>query len=95
MTVEGTVHKSFVLVTVVIATAALVWMKFAGAPMIYAFAALGIGTVLALIISFFPKTSPFLAIPYAAAEGALIAFVSSMFEAKYPGIVPQAAALTF
>ena len=95
MTIEGTVHKSFILVAIVIASAAYVWTHLKGMPMAYVLGSLAVGFVLSLVISFFPKTSPYLAPVYAAAEGVFLAFLSSLFEAKYPGIVPQAAALTF
>lgn len=95
MTVEGAVHKSFILVGLVIASAAFAWTKMPQIPMLYVIASVVATLVIALVISFFPKTSPYLAMPYAVAEGVFLAFISSTFEAKYPGIVPQAAALTF
>lgn len=52
------------------------------------------GLVLALIISFKPKSAPYLTPIYAGVEGLLLGTVSSIFDVKYPGIAAQAVCLT-
>mgnify|MGYP006196212371 CR=1 FL=1 len=52
------------------------------------------GFVLALITSFKPAVSPYTSPIYAALEGLFLGAISAVFEAHYPGIVPQAIALT-
>jgi len=53
-----------------------------------------IAFVVAMIIIFFPKSSPVLAPVYAAIEGVAIGGLSAMFEYMYPNIAIQAAGLT-
>lgn len=53
------------------------------------------GLVLAIIISFRPTAAPLLSPVYALVEGVVIGGISLMFESAFPGIVIQAAGLTF
>ena len=75
MTLQGTVNKSFLLLTVLLVTALLSWVQFFasnGNPdAVLGFMFIGSigGLILALIISFRQKTAPYLAVPYAALEG--------------------------
>ncbi len=52
------------------------------------------GLVLALIISFKPTTAPYLTPVYAGLEGLLLGTISSVFDARYPGLAAQAVCLT-
>ena len=54
-----------------------------------------VGFVTGLIIAFKQNLAPILSPVYAFAEGALLGGLSCIFEAKFPGIVVQAVALTF
>ena len=100
MTLQGTIHKSFLLLIVLMAAALWPWSQFlaTGNPGVVLLpvmvGAIG-GLVLALIISFRPMTAPYLAVPYAALEGLVIGGISAVLEKKYPGIAIQATALTF
>ncbi|HEY1600218.1 MAG TPA: Bax inhibitor-1/YccA family protein [Pirellulales bacterium] len=54
-----------------------------------------VGMILALITVFKPAVSPYTAPVYALAEGVFLGGFSAMFQYIYPGIVPEAVALTF
>lgn len=99
MTIQGTVLKSFFLILLVIASAALSWSKafpegwgVGIAPVIpmWYFPAIIGAFVVALVIIFKKTTAPFLAPVYAVLEGATLGALSALFEFRYPGIVVQA-----
>ncbi|MBX2993911.1 MAG: Bax inhibitor-1/YccA family protein [Bdellovibrionaceae bacterium] len=99
MTIQGTVLKSFLLIFLVIASAALSWSKAFpdgwGAdvapviPVWYLPAIIG-AFIVALVIIFKKNTAPLLAPVYAVLEGATLGALSALFEFRYPGIVVQA-----
>ncbi len=99
MTVMGTVHKSFMLLAIVFAGAVFSWRSafpegfVQGAmpqlPVWYIPAIVG-ALITALVIIFKKTTAPYLAPVYAALEGLMLGALSSIFEARYPGIVLQA-----
>jgi uncharacterized YccA/Bax inhibitor family protein len=94
MTLAGTVHKCFLMIAILLAAAVFSWSPAPSAAQVWYFPAL-IGTlVLAFVIIFKPRTAPFLAPVYAALEGALLGTISSLFEARYPGIALQAVLCT-
>jgi uncharacterized YccA/Bax inhibitor family protein len=100
MTLNGTVNKTAFLLVLTLAAALYPWsMYFAnpGAPMVGALALGGaIGGLVVAIVTMFKKTwSPVTAPLYALLEGLFIGGISAFFEARYPGIVMQAVALTF
>jgi uncharacterized YccA/Bax inhibitor family protein len=98
MTIQGTVNKSFLLVALVVLGASYTWKQMAdGNPAMMAFVIAGaIGGFITAIITVFKKTwSPYTAPLYAILEGLFLGGISAMFNAKYPGIVIQAVALTF
>lgn len=97
--VKGTVNKTLLLLCVVIASFGVTFnmclknnvdtaMSIGIVGIIAAF-------ILALIISFKPKTAPILSPFYAFGEGLMLGGVSFAFEASYPGIVMQAICATF
>jgi len=98
MTIEGTVNKTGILLLLLSATASYVVYQAMFQQhteiMGLAMPALIVALVLGLIISFVPKTAPYLAPVYAICEGLAIGVVSMIFEARFPGIVVQAAGLT-
>jgi uncharacterized YccA/Bax inhibitor family protein len=99
MTLQGTVNKSFLLLAVLVLAAAWPWSRyFAGdVGMIRPLMMVGLlgGFGVALVIIFKKHLAPVLSIPYAILEGVAIGGISAVFEAQYPGIVIQAAGLTF
>jgi uncharacterized YccA/Bax inhibitor family protein len=100
MTVAGTVNKTFFLLFLVVFTAAGTWMQLdlvnnPGGAMPYIIGGAIGGLVLALITVFKPQWAHITAPAYAVVEGLFIGAVSAMYEMQYPGIVLQAAGLTF
>jgi uncharacterized YccA/Bax inhibitor family protein len=97
MTVSGTINKSFLMLILLVASAAITWtMSFNGQnPMIIAIGGAIVGFVLVLIATFKPQYSTFLAPGYAIFEGLFIGGISAIFEVMYPGIVIQAVSCTF
>jgi uncharacterized YccA/Bax inhibitor family protein len=97
MTVSGTINKSFLMLILLIASAAVTWMMtFNGQnPMIMTIGGAIVGFILVLIATFRPQNSGFLAPGYAIFEGLFIGGISAIFETMYPGIVIQAVSCTF
>lgn len=99
MTLGGTVRKAFVLVLMLLVSAAWSWSQaYPGGwsegmapsmPAWYLPMILG-NLLLAVIIIFKKNTAPFLAPLYAVTEGLMLGALSALFEARYPGIVFQA-----
>lgn len=105
MTLNGTVHKTALLLLLTIASAFMSWrvgldmlmtsyqpMGTLG-PWILG-ASIG-GLVIALAIIFRKHWAPFLAPLYAIVEGVVIGLLSMLLEMEFPGIALQAATLTF
>ena len=103
MTIAGTVQKTGLLTAMVILAGAYTWKMVYGAissatvmPWMWGGAIAGL--VLALVISFKPKTAPYLSILYAAAEGLFLGAISALFETafaeRFPGIVITAVSIT-
>ena len=97
MTVSGTINKSFLMLLLLIASAAITWtMTFNGQPpMVFIFGGAIVGFILVLIATFKPQSSGYLAPGYAIFEGLFIGGISAIFETMYPGIVIQAVSCTF
>jgi len=97
MTVSGTINKSFLMLLLLIASAAITWiMTFNGQnPMIFTIGGAIVGFILVLIAVSRPQSSGYLAPGYAIFEGLFIGGISAIFEIKYPGIVIQAVSCTF
>ncbi len=106
MTLMGTVHKTGILLLILLATASITWgMVFdvgadgrlavaGGAGLFTIGGAIG-GLIFALITCFKRTWAPVTAPIYAAFEGLFLGGISAFAEQMYPGIVPQAAGLTF
>ncbi|MDR0724449.1 MAG: Bax inhibitor-1/YccA family protein [Prevotellaceae bacterium] len=103
MTVKGSIIKTFMLIAMTILAASYTWyiVLYANNPTAvtpWLWGGLISGLVLALIICFAPKTSPYLAPLYAAAEGfalgAISAFFEQAFAERFPGIVSTAVTIT-
>ena len=97
MTVSGTMNKSFLMLILLIASAAITWiMTFNGQnPIVFSIGGAIVGFVLVLIATFKPHLSGYLAPGYAIFEGLFIGGISAIFEAMHPGIVIQAVSCTF
>lgn len=97
MTVSGTINKSFIMLLLLVVSAAITWsMTFNGYnPIVLTIGGAIVGLVLVLISSFKPHLSPYLAPGYAVFEGLFIGGLSAIFEVMYPGIVIQAVSCTF
>jgi uncharacterized YccA/Bax inhibitor family protein len=97
MTVQGTVGKTFVLLAILMATAAWAWNASAGQTLavgMLAVAGIG-GFIVALITMFKPTIAPFTSPIYAALEGVLLGAISQFVELRYgQGIALQAVTLT-
>lgn len=103
MTINGTIGKSLLLLLMVIAGAAYTWKIFydstnPASVQGWMIGGLIVGFVLAMIISFVPKTSPYLSPIYAAAEGLALGGISAMYNSAFaqtaPNIVINAIGLT-
>lgn len=97
MTISGTINKSFILLGILVVTAAFTWMLtnsgYNPIPLLIGGAVVGL--ILVLVASFKPHLSGYLAPGYALFEGLFIGALSAIFEAMYPGIVIQAVGATF
>jgi uncharacterized YccA/Bax inhibitor family protein len=103
MTVKGSVIKTFLLIAMTVFAASYTWYTvfYANSPTAvtpWLWGGLISGLVLALIICFAPKTSPYLAPLYAVAEGFALGAISAFFETalseKFPGIALSAVSIT-
>jgi uncharacterized YccA/Bax inhibitor family protein len=101
MTLQGTINKSFLLISLTIGGAAFSWHTFMGASHnqseVLSVSILGavVGMVLAFIMIFKQKTSPYLSPFYAVFEGLALGALSAAYEVKMPGVVMNAVGLTF
>jgi len=104
MTVEGTVNKTLIMFLLLAVGAYYTWRLFfnaaspaAGASAVVTWIAIGgIGGFITALVTIFKKTWASITAPiYALLEGLFIGGLSAFFEARFPGIVMQAVALTF
>lgn len=97
MTVSGTMNKSFLMLILLIASAAVTWTMTNNGqnPMVFTIGGAIVGLILVLLASFKPHLSGYLAPGYAIFEGLFIGGISAIFEVMYPGIVIQAVSCTF
>lgn len=96
MTIQGTVNKTMVLFAILLTASVATWSSVTPAnAMVLSMGSAIVGFIIAIATTFKPNWAPVTAPLYAAVEGVLLAVVSTMFEARYPGIVVQAVGLTF
>lgn len=101
MTVKGTLQKFGFLFLMVLGTSFYSWKEFAEggnvAPLMWT-GVIG-GLIIALVLVFKPKLSPYLAPLYALMEGLFVGAISAMYNAAFaetaPNIVINAVGLTF
>ncbi len=98
MTTRGVVDKTALSLGIVVLAAAWAWNQAAVNPglanTLSLVGAIG-GFVLAIATSFRREWAPVTTPMYAAFEGLLLGAISRVFDARWPGIVPQAVFLTF
>ncbi|MBK7404929.1 MAG: Bax inhibitor-1/YccA family protein [Phycisphaerales bacterium] len=105
MTLRGTVTATGILLGICAASAVGSWAmcsspQYAGAAMPVAFGGAILGLVMALVISFKPRTAPYLGPIYAAGEGLFLGVLSVLIAKRFPPdvgqtLVIQAVGLTF
>jgi uncharacterized YccA/Bax inhibitor family protein len=98
MTVQGTVNKTGILLLLTVLAAAWTWRLYftaAGPLSIWIMGGAIGGFIVAMITVFKKQWAPVTAPIYAVLEGLFLGGISSVFEARYPGIVIQAVGLTF
>ena len=100
MTVNGTVHRTGMLLVLLLVAASFTWSKFTGPesmPAVLPWLMTGaIGGLVVALITVFKKTwAPVTAPAYAVLEGLFLGGFSAMMELRFPGIVLQAVGLTF
>ena len=99
MTLQGTVNKTGIMLFLALLSAMWGWRQFFvyEAPQISLYlwgGAIG-GFIAAMVAIFKPTTAPIVAPVYALLEGLFLGGISSIMEARFPGIVIQAVGLTF
>jgi uncharacterized YccA/Bax inhibitor family protein len=99
MTLQGTVNKTAILLSLALLSAFWVWRQFFiyESPQISMYlwgGAIG-GFIAAMVAIYKPTTAPIVAPIYALLEGLFLGGISSFMEARFPGIVIQAVGLTF
>ena len=95
MTINGTATKTALLLLLVLGSASWVWGGAAQSLMTWTLVG-GIGGFICAMITIFKKEwVPVTAPIYAILQGLFLGALSSIFEAKYPGLVIQAVGLTF
>jgi uncharacterized YccA/Bax inhibitor family protein len=100
MTINGTIHKACFLLLCVLTTAVWAWDRLLVTHnrrtlLIWLLVALLAGFVVALVTVFKKQWSPVTAPIYALLQGLLLGTISSLMEARFPGIAVEAVALTF
>lgn len=96
MTVQGTVNKTAILLTLLLIAASWTWHSFLGGAnvMPWLVGALIAGLIVAIVTAFKKEWSPITSPVYALLEGVVLGGLSVVFEQMYPGIVIQAVMLT-
>lgn len=100
MSLNGTIHKTGILLVCAMATAAYTWMQFMQThdpAAISGWMMLGLfgGFIAAMVTIFKKEWSPVTAPIYALLEGLALGGISALFDLRYPGIAIQAVGLTF
>ena len=90
MTVEGTIHRTAILLTLLGASALWTYGMALQDAMPFMVGGLIGGLILALVTIFSPTSAPFTSPFYALAEGLVLGGISKMADLEYPGIALQA-----
>jgi uncharacterized YccA/Bax inhibitor family protein len=94
MTYDDVIIKTGGLLVLVVGMGAVAWFMFPGNALVMTVGVIG-GLVLGLVNAFRREPSPAMIVGYAAFEGLFLGAISSLFEARYGGIVLQAVLATF
>lgn len=98
MSVGGTLNKLMLLSFIMLVSAGAVFYQFSlqryDMVSLISIIAVAVSIVLAIVMAFAHKLTPYLAPIYAFAQGAAVSAISCFFEAQYPGIVMQAVSIT-
>ncbi len=98
MTIQGTIHKSGVLLILLLITSIFSWKTAAASSeltgTLLPLGGIG-GFIIALVTCFNAKWAPFTAPVYALLEGLFLGAISYLFESHYANIVINAVMLTF
>jgi uncharacterized YccA/Bax inhibitor family protein len=100
MTVEGTIHRTGILLICAMATALYTWSRYfatrdpADVGLLVLAGAFG-GFIMAMVTCFKMEWAPVTAPIYALLEGLFLGGVSAILDARYPGIANQSVGLTF
>jgi uncharacterized YccA/Bax inhibitor family protein len=89
------VNRTGISLLILLAAAALVWNQDGATAGVFILLGLIGGLVTALVTTFKNTWAPFSTPVYAAFEGLLLGGISAMYEARFPGLVINAVALTF
>ncbi len=100
MTIQGTVNKTALMLILLLIPAAWTWNMFfstgnTSAVMPWLYGGFIGGFIVALVTVFKKELSSVTAPLYSVLEGLALGGLSAIFEARFPGIVIQAVALTF
>jgi uncharacterized YccA/Bax inhibitor family protein len=98
MTLAGTVNKTVILLSLLVFAAMYPWSlaaKGSSAVIVWTMGGMFGGLIAAMVTIFKKEWAPASAPVYAILEGLFLGGLSAMIEAKFPGIVIQAVALTF
>lgn len=99
MSVQGTMMKALIMITLIISSASYTWslvaQGFVDKANLLGFGGAIVALVAILILYFAQKAAPVLAIIYSVGEGLFLGGISAMFEKFYPGIVTTAVFATF
>lgn len=99
MSVQGTVVKSLIMLSLIVVSAFHTWSLFAQGFVDKANALGAAGAIAALVailvLYFTHKAAPVLSIIYSIGEGLFLGGISAVFEKYYPGIVTTAVFATF
>jgi len=97
MSLGGTINKTFLLLLLVLATSLFTWYQFFSDINVLMYMIVGgVGGLVMAIVTVFKQEWAHITAPiYALLEGLLVGGLSAMLESQFPGIVMQAAGLTF
>ena len=97
MSVQGTINKAGIMLVLLLLSASWVWGRTLAMGQVSGLTTLGAfgGFIVAMVTIFKKEWSGVTAPVYAILEGLFIGGLSAMLEVRYPGVVFQAAMLTF
>lgn len=98
MTVQGAVHRTAVLLSLVVLAASVTWTRTTGGhadAMTLTMAGSVLGLILCLVTTFKKEWSPVTAPIYSLCQGLALGGVSAYMNAAYPGVALQACLLSF